>query len=180
MKKVKIYYRDQTKEVDNDFAIEMAKMAKLALPKPILLVLWLSRHEPLPAQIQFLQQKLGNYMLIQYPHPLSTAQAAIKLIQQFQADYVIPVLPLSFIVHLVQESKKHGFVILRAEMQNIHNCSTEPFYGYSCPEYNKHTDTIMQSKDFQSGQIIHRHFRFREFVKLVDIIIKTEPFDVLG
>jgi len=169
--KVKILHKNKIKEVDNNFAIEMAKMAKLAQPKPIPIILWLSRHEPLPAQIQSLQQKLSNYMLIQYPHPLSTAQSAVKIIQQFQADYVIPVLPLSFIVHSVQESKKHGFVILRAEMENIHNCSTE-----SCPEYIKHTDTIMQSKDMQTGEIIYRHFRFREFVKLTDIIIKTEPF----
>jgi len=124
-----------------------------------------------------LQQKIPHCTVIQYPHPLSTAQDASKIIQQFQADYVIPVLPLSFIVHLVNEAKKHGYVVLRAEMELLHHCSTEtPFYGYNCPEYTKHTDVIMQSKDMQTGQTIYRHFRFREFVKLVDIIIKTEPF----
>jgi len=176
MKKVKILYKNEIKEVDDEFAVEMAKMAKLALPKPIPIILWLSRHEPLPSQLQFLQQKLSNYMLVQYPYPLSTAQFAIKIIQQFRADYVVPVLPLSFIAHLVQESKKHDFIILRAEMELLHNCSTEtPFYGYSCPEYSKHTDVIMQSRDMQTGQTIYRHYRFREFVKLIDIIIKTEP-----
>jgi|GEM_PF-923769 hypothetical protein len=176
MKKVKILYKNEIKEVDDEFAVEMAKMAKLALPK-IPIILWLSRHEPLPAQIQFLRQKIPHCAVIQYPYPLSTANDAVKLIQQFQADYVIPVLPLSFIAHLVQESKKHSFIILKAEMELLHNCSTEtPFHGYSCPEYVEHMDVVMQSKDMQTEQTIYRHFRFREFVKLVDIIIKTEPF----
>jgi hypothetical protein len=139
-------------------------------------ILWISRHEPLPAQLDFLKLKLGDFELIQHSKPLSTANDATKLIQQFQADYVVPVLPLSFIAHLVQESKKHDFVILRAEMELLHHCSTEtPFYGYSCPDYIKDTDVIMQSKDIQTREIIHRHFRFREFVKLIDIQIITQP-----
>jgi len=36
MKKVKMFYKNEVKEIDSDFAIEMAKMAKLAQPKPIL------------------------------------------------------------------------------------------------------------------------------------------------
>jgi len=34
----------------------------------------------------------------------------------------------------------------------------------------------MQSKDFNTGEKIYRHFRFKEFVVLKDIQIVTEPF----
>ncbi len=132
-------------------------------------VLWISRHEPLSAQLAEFKQKLGDFELVQHSKPISTANDAIQLAQQHKADYIVPVLPLSFIAHLVTEAKKHSFTILRAEM-DIHNCSE-----YPCPDYIKETDTIMQSRDYNTGQTIYRHFRFREFVKLKEIKIVTEP-----
>ena len=134
-------------------------------------VLWISRHKPLKSQINYLKSKLGNFELIIHDKPLSTAQDAINLAKQHKADYIIPVLPLSFITHLVTEAKRHGFTVLRAEMENIHNCKVQP-----CPEFNEYTDTIMESRDLNTGQIIYRHFRFKEFVVLKDIKIITEPF----
>jgi len=134
-------------------------------------VLWISRHEPLPSQIDALQEKLGDFKLIIHEKPLSTAEDAIKLAKDVKADYIIPVLPMTFIMHLVSEAKKHGFTVLRAEMQTLHNCETAP-----CPEYNPDTDTIMQSKDLTSGQTIFRHFRFDRFVVLKDIKIVTEEW----
>jgi len=134
-------------------------------------VLWISRHKPLPAQLKYLKQKLGDFELIIHDKPLSTAQDAVNLVKQHGAKYIIPVLPLSFIAHLVQEAKKHDFIVLRAEMENIHNCTQHP-----CPEFNPNTDTIMESRDFNTGQKIYRHFRFKCFVILKDIQIITEPF----
>jgi len=134
-------------------------------------VLWISRHRPLPAQLSALSDKLGPFELIRHSEPLSTANDAVKIIKEHNANYVVPVLPLSFITLLVQATKRENFVVLRAEMENLHNCVEHP-----CPDYNPETDTIMQSKDFTSGETIHRHFRFREFVVLKDIQIITEPF----
>jgi len=134
-------------------------------------VLWISRHRPLPAQIDYLRDRIGDFELIQHDKPLSTADDAIKLIKQHNADYVVPVLPLSFIAHLVSEAKKHGFTILRAEMEHIHNCDEQP-----CPQYNPDTDTVLVSKDYDTGEIFHRHYRFIRFVVLKDIKIITEPF----
>jgi len=133
-------------------------------------VLWLSRHYPLPSQIAWLQNKLGDFELIVHDKPISTANDAVKLAIQYNATYIVPVLPLSFIAHLVTEAK-HGFTVLRAEMQTLHNCTTIP-----CPDYEPTTDTIMQSKDFTTGQIIHRHFRFQKFVILKEIKIITEDW----
>ena len=139
----------------------------------MVVVLWLSRHKPLPIQIKFLKEKLGkDTIIVEYSEPISTAEKAVELIKQFSAKYVVPVLPLSFIIHLVQESKKHGFIVLRAEMELLHNCESE-----KCPEYNPNTDSIVVSKDLQTSERIFRHFRFKEFVQLVDIQIVTKPLD---
>ncbi|RLI71144.1 hypothetical protein DRO97_10145 [Archaeoglobales archaeon] len=137
-------------------------------------VLWLSRHHPLPVQIDYLTTKLGDFDLIIYDKPISTANDALDLALEYNASYIIPVLPLSFIAHLVTVTKsiEPKITILRAEMETIHNCSQIP-----CPEYNEYTDTIMQSKDFNTGQIIYRHFRFKEFVILKDIKIVTERWE---
>lgn len=139
-------------------------------------VLWLSRHKPLPSQIAYLKQKLGDFNLVQHSQPISTADQAVQLIKKHNAQYVVPVLPLSFIAHLVTASAREGFTVLRAEMENIHNCSPYTGYPNSCPDYNPDTDTIMQSKDFSTGETIYRHFRFREFRKLKAIEIVTEPW----
>lgn len=134
-------------------------------------VLWISRHRPLEAQIRELKEKLGEFEIIQHEKPLSTAEEAVELARKYKADYIIPVLPLSFIAHLVTEAKKYNFTVLRAEMENVHNCTQQP-----CPEYDSYTDTIMESKDYNTGEKIYRHFRFKEFVKLKAIEIVTEKW----
>jgi len=134
-------------------------------------VLWISRHKPLPAQIKYLEQKLGEFELLIWSKPLSTAKDAIELALKHSADYVIPVLPLSFIQYLVMEAKKYGITVLKADMQNLHNCEVQP-----CPEYDPKTDTIMESRDMNTGQKIYRHFRFRGFKILKDIIIVEEDW----
>jgi len=134
-------------------------------------VLWVSRHKPLPVQREYLKQKLGDFELIQYSQPISTAQKAIELAESVKADYTVPVLPMSFVIHLVNKAKEYNYTVLRAEMELLHNCKQTP-----CPEFIEETDTIMISKDMQTGEIIHRHFRFREFVVLKDIKIITEKW----
>ena len=137
----------------------------------MVVVLWISRHKPLKSQIRYLRNKLGYFELIIHDKPLSTASDAVKLAKQYNADYVVPVLPLTFIMHLVHEAKKQNFTVLRANMENIHNCKV-----YPCPEYNSYTDTIMQSKDFNTGQVIYRHFRFKNFKIIKDIVVVEEDW----
>jgi hypothetical protein len=134
-------------------------------------VLWISRHKPLPAQLKYLEKKLGDFELVQHTQPIATAQKAIELAEAVKADYIVPVLPMSFVIHLVNEAKKHDYTVLRAEMEMIHNCELE-----NCPEYDEETDTIMISKDLTTLEVIRRHFRFKEFVMLKDIKIITEKW----
>ncbi len=134
-------------------------------------VLWISRHEPLPVQIKTLEQKLRKFRLVKHSKPIATAEKAIELAKNVRADYIIPVLPMSFIIHLVSEAKKHGFTVLRAEMDTLHNCSKQP-----CPDFDEFQDTIMESRDLDTGETIYRHFRFREFRVLREIKIVSEKF----
>jgi len=134
-------------------------------------VLWISRHLPVPAQLDFLKQVIGDFDLIIQKEPLSTAEDAVKLALEVKADYVVPVLPLSFIMHLVAEAQKHSFTVLRAEMETLHRCTQ-----YPCSDFNLRTDVIMEGRDMKTGEKIYRHFRFKEFVVLKEIKIITELF----
>ena len=142
--------------------MEDEKVKKFKAPK----ILWISRHRPLEAQIDYIAKKLDQFAIVIYDKPLATAEDAIKLVREFDAQYVVPVLPLSFIIRLIERAKKCGFTVLRAEMENIHNCKEVP-----CPDYVEYSDVIMESRDLTTGEKIHRHFRFKWFEVLEDVKI---------
>jgi len=135
------------------------------------IVLWFSRHDPLPAQLDYLERKLKDYKLIQHKEPLNTAEEAIKLASQFNASYIVPVLPLSFIAYLVDEAKKYDITVLRAEMILVHNCTKDP-----CPDFDPYTDVIITSRSLRDGSMVRRHFRFDRFTVLKGIKIETEEW----
>ena len=78
-------------------------------------ILWLSRHKPLPKQIQVLNQKFNNPKIIQYTDTVKNADHVIQLIHKFKADEIVTVLPLTVIMHLVQR----GIKPLWAEMEAL-------------------------------------------------------------
>ena len=138
----------------------------------MVVVLWLSRHPPLKVQLETLKAKLGNVELKIYNKPLGTVEEATKLVEQYKAKYVVPVLPLSFIARLVEESKKKDFVVLWAEMELLHNCKE----GVKCKDYDPNQDSIVKTKDMQTGEEFFRHYRFRGFKILKAIKFETEEF----
>ena len=144
------------------------KTISLLLESNMPKLLWISRHNPLPAQLAVLERKLGDFILFQHSKPLSNVNSAISLIKKFHAEYVIPVLPMSFIIYLINEQHKHGFTVLKAEMDCIH-CPSE-----FCEDFDPYTDTIQISRDIETGEVIRRHFRFRKFSKLNAINIDAE------
>jgi len=133
-------------------------------------VLWLSRHRPLNAQLDELNRKLGEYRMFIHERPLSTADEAIKLAEKHNADYIVPVLPLSFVIRLL-DAARGRYTVLKADMQLIHNCP-----GMPCSQYDRYRDTIIPTKDYENDRTIFRHFRFRRFLKLVEIREITEEF----
>jgi len=122
-------------------------------------ILWLSRHDPLPAQIKYLKEKLGDIEIEKKPVIVKDANHAIEIIKESGAEVVIPVLPQSVIMHITPRCAQENILILRAEMELLHEC--EPV----CSHFDKHKETWI------SG----RHYKFLRFNKLKEIKIIEEP-----
>jgi len=133
-------------------------------------ILWLSKHPPLEAQISFLEQKLGNISLIITKGPFSTVDSVLKLVKTYKPQYVLPVLPLSFVVRLLEESHKRGFKILWSQMELLHIDSSP-----TCPQFNKKTDVLVETRDLNTKKKFWRHFRFKEILVLKQIKFEFEP-----
>ena len=123
----------------------------------------MSRHTPLPAQLNFLRRVLGNFKLIIYAQRIPNAEFAVELARKVRADIIIPVLPLSFIARLCEASKRENFEVWWAEMHLIHQCTQTP-----CPDYNPNTDVIMPP---------NRHFRFKTFKRIKEIRLVLEDIE---
>jgi len=122
-------------------------------------ILWLSRHDPLPAQIKYLKEKLGDIEIEKKSVIVKDANHAMSLIKETNADIVIPVLPQSVIMHIAPQCAQENILLLRADMELLHEC--DPV----CQYFYKSTDTWVNG----------RHYRFKEFKKLKEIKIIEEP-----
>ena len=88
-------------------------------------VLWVSRHQPLRAQIEELEKKLGPVEVWQLSGTIPSAEFIVDVVKKTKAQYVVPVLPLSMIARLSELSKK-GFTVLWAEMQQVSQVTGTP------------------------------------------------------
>lgn len=132
-------------------------------------VLWVSRHRPLPAQIAQLREKLGEIEIIQIEH-VPTAEYVVEYAQRVGAKVIVPVLPLSFIARLVEEARKAGYIVLFAKMNAI--ATTRDFdeakrLVLEAPE--KRTITT-----YSDGTL--RVFEFERFERIVRVEVVTEPW----
>jgi len=123
-------------------------------------VLWVSRHEPLEAQRLELKRKLGDVTLVIYKEKVPNAEFVIEMAKKVHAKYIVPVLPLSFIARLCELARHKGITILWAEMELLHSDRPEP-----CKEYDPYRDTIVAP---------NRHYRFRGFkkIKRVELVLE--------
>jgi len=152
----------------------MEKEGTIFLEKPIVLekpvVLWLSRHKPLPIQLDELKRKLGDYELVHWDRQVSTAERAVEIAERYGAKIIVAVLPLSFVQRLIEETKKRGITLLKAEMELLHICDRNP-----CPIFDPYMDAIEPTRR-EDGKVIYRHFRFKRFVRRVAIEEIVEPW----
>lgn len=126
------------------------------MPQKII-VAWVSRHPPLPAQIKTLRQKLGEAVrIVPLTDTYNNYRDVLETIGKSGATYAVLVLPLSIISLLVSSTPEITW--LRADMM--------PAEG----EYNPETDVIMPS---QNGA---RHLRFKEFQEIISVDVVTIPF----
>jgi len=133
-----------------------------------------SRHPPLPSQIDALFQKLEElgYKNMEIRVLNDTYKGAIdvyKDLQRVGAKYAVLVLPLSMIERLLglNETDSAGITFLRAEMEPVH---TDSCVGESCELYDPQRDVILKSPEF------NRHLRFTEFKRIVEVRVVTEEW----
>lgn len=134
-------------------------------------VLWVSRHNVLPAQLDQLMQKLGsNIVVVQYLKPVPNAEFVIKLAEALGAKYIVPVLPLSFIARLVEQGKVKGITILFARMEVVAQVNSMEEARRLVDE-NPLARTISTYAD---GTIKVHEFKGFEVIKEVKLV--TEPW----
>jgi hypothetical protein len=85
-------------------------------------ILWLSRHNPLPAQIAELERLFGNVEVAIDPRPFSSAEEILARFQDGGYDEMVVVAPLSVIAKLTEM----GIKPLYAEMEHIPSPSHDP------------------------------------------------------
>lgn len=137
---------------------------------PNTVVLWVSRHPPLPAQITELERKLLNgVMIYQVSGVIPNAEAIVEIAKKYNAEVIVPVIPLSMIARLAELSKQNKFTVLIAKMNNIAT-TKDPNEARKIVSERPESRTISTYAD---GLI--RVFEFERFEKLVEVRLITEP-----
>lgn len=135
------------------------------------IVLWVSRHTPLKAQIEELKRKIPDIMLVQVSLKIPSAEYLYYNIKAIKAKYVVPILPLSFLRRLLKLAG-NDIIILWPIMRELH---VKPFGEEPCSEYDTERDIIAEGYD-KYGVKIQRHYRFQKFSILKDIKLILEEF----
>jgi len=136
-----------------------------------IVVLWVSRHEPLGAQVEALKQKLGNVNIVQISGTIPNAEYVVELAKGAKAKYVIPVLPLSFIARLVELSKQNGFVVLWAEMEQVKQMLREP---EPHKDFDPYCETVTTAVGID-GSRTYKVMRFKQFHVIKAVKLELQP-----
>ncbi|MEM1690733.1 MAG: hypothetical protein QXG48_06165 [Thermofilaceae archaeon] len=132
-------------------------------------VLWVSRHKPLPAQLRALEEKLGEIDVVQLEH-VPNSDYVIDLARRLGAKVIVPVLPLSFIARIVEEAGRRGYIVLFAKMNAI----------LTTRDFDEAKRLILEAPDrrtittYADGSI--RVFEFERFERVVRVEVVTEPW----
>ena len=131
-------------------------------------VLWVSRHPPIEAQIKALEEKLGAVKVIQLSGFIPNAEFVVEKAKEVGAKYIVPVLPLSFIARLVELSRRNGFTVLWAEMQQVSIIDHEPVEG---KDYDPATEVWI--KGYENT---YKIMRFKQYHIIKAIRLELEPW----
>ena len=135
-------------------------------------IAWVSRHAPLPTQIEELERLFGEGMELRW-HP-ETFQDARRLVWHLQREgcRVAVVAPLSMIQVMLKEGK--DILWLRAEMELVHEgeCNIEVCPYRRQRSYQPGADTWVP---IAARSQLGRHYVFKEFREIVRVEIITRP-----
>jgi len=136
-----------------------------------LFVLWVSRHPPLPTQIAELKRKLGNDIIItRLEGHIPSAEFVIERAKEINARVIVPVLPLSFIAHLVPLAKQHKILVLWAQMDTVGTFDSEE-QARICLMEKPEARTMVSYRDG-----ITRVYEFKDFRRIIGVKIETEEW----
>jgi hypothetical protein len=132
-------------------------------------VLWVSRHRPLKAQIDELERKLGPIVVYQLSGVIPSAEFVAERAEGLGAKYVIPVLPLSFTARLAELAKAKGFEVLVAKMVNV-----------AVVKDLKAAEEVVRERPDRRATATHadgtvRVFEFERFERLLRVELVTKP-----
>jgi hypothetical protein len=82
-------------------------------------VLWVSRHDPLPAQLEALRRKLGRVLVIVHRRAVPNAEHVVKMVKETGARFLVAVLPLTMIARLAELAPENGFTLLYSRMRVV-------------------------------------------------------------
>jgi hypothetical protein len=133
------------------------------------IVLWVSRHPPLPAQVAELERKLGGVVIYQMSGVIPNAEIVAEVAKKHNASVIVPVLPLSMIARLAELSKQNKFTVVIAKMSNIAT-TRDPSEAKKLVAEKPESRTVATYAD---GTV--RVFEFERFEKLVEVKLVTEP-----
>jgi len=118
------------------------------------LILWVSRHRPLPAQILDLERRFGPIEIAMVKGTIPTAEFVAEVAVKLGASVVVAVLPLSFISELAKLSQEKGFTLLMAKMRKV----------YESPRQDQAVEVMKQAVD---RRVVAKHmdgmYRVLEF-----------------
>lgn len=127
-------------------------------------VLWVSRHPPLPAQVKELEGKLGPVAVYQLSGMIPNAEYVAEKVAETSAEYVVPVLPLSMIARLTELARRQGFTVLWAEMEQIAQGTGTP------PTIDETREVVTQAHG------TWKVMRFKAFHVVKAVRLELEPF----
>ena len=133
------------------------------------IILWVSRHTPVPIQVRVLEEKLGPIVIYQLAGVVPSAEYVVDKVREIGAEYIVPVLPLSIIARLAELSR-NNFTILLSKMENI---ATVKSWEEAVRIVNEKPDARTLTT-YADGVV--RVFEFKQFEKLKEVRLVTEPF----
>ena len=108
-------------------------------------ILWVSRHRPLPAQVDFLRKRLGEVKISELIGYVPTAEYVIEKAEDFGCRFILPVLPLSVIAKICELAERRGITVLYAEMREVYSGNEREAYRLLMEAPNKRT--VVQHSD---------------------------------
>ena len=133
-------------------------------------VAWVSRHSPLPTQVEELRRLLGpDVEVVQVNKTYRDAKEVFEDIQRTGASVAVVVLPLSMLAQLLPLAQKVGVEVWMAKMEPLHECGGPE----KCPEFNPDMDVWLPLRDQPTG----RHLRFARFERVKRVEVVTEPVE---